>query len=202
LYYSYRIRSIKSSQKNRNQINILVALFAGFLPLKNLGSPIKNILRSIKTTNYQELAKAIQFAFDEVTERKYLELVRGTAVIVPHLYDRGYNLCFTNMFRTNQSEANLTGVNLVPAHLSEANLTGTNLIKADLQYARLSGANLQNANLNGANLQGSNLSEANLQNANLSEAKLQKANFFGAIMPNGEICNQHNYSQKPPIMRL
>ncbi len=183
-----------------------------FSPLRNLGPPLKNILLSIKTTNYQELAKAIEFAFDEVTERKYLELVRGTAVIVPHLYDKGYNLCFTNMFRTNQSEANLTGVNLVPAHLSEANLTGTNLIKADLEYARLSGANLQNANLsganlqnanlNGANLQGSNLSEANLQNANLSEAKLQKANFFCAIMPNGEICNQHNYSQKPPIMRL
>ena len=108
-------------------------------------SPRENILRSLKTTNYQELAKAREFAFDEVTERKYLELVRGTAVIVPHLYEKGYNLCFTNMFRTNQSEANLTGVNLVPANLSEANLTGTNLIKA----------NLQNANLNGANLQGS-----------------------------------------------
>jgi hypothetical protein len=132
------------------------------------------------------------------------------------------NLCFTNMFRTNLSEANLTGVNLVQANLSEANLTGTNLIKAALQYASLSGANLQNANLSGANLQnanlkganlqnanlsgsnlqGSNLSEANLQNANLSETNLQEANLFNAIMPNGEICNQHNYSEKPPIMIL
>ena len=132
------------------------------------------------------------------------------------------NLCLTNMFRTNLSEANLTGVNLVQANLSEANLTGTNLIKAALQYAslsaanlqnaNLSGANLQNANLNranlqnanlsGANLQNANLSEANLQNANLSETNLQKANLFNAIMPNGEICNQPNSSEKPPIMIL
>jgi transposase len=47
-----------------------------FLPIKNLWSKLKNILRSIKTTNYQELGKAIEFAFNnEVTERKYLELV-------------------------------------------------------------------------------------------------------------------------------
>ena len=92
------------------------------------------------------------------------------------------NLCFTNMFRTNLSEANLTGVNLVQANLSEANLTRTNLIKAALQYA--------------------SLSAANLQNANLSETNLQKANLFNAIMPNGEICNQPNSSEKPPIMIL
>ena len=102
------------------------------------------------------------------------------------------NLCLTNMFRTNLSEANLTGVNLVQANLSEANLTGTNLVKAALQYASLSGANLQNANLSGANL----------QNSNLSETNLQKANLFNAIMPNGEICNQPNSSEKPPIMIL
>ena len=182
-----------------------------FSPREHLRSQLKNILHSLNTTNYQELGKAIEFAFEQVTPSPLWNWFT-TAVIVPHLYEKGYNLCFTNMFRTNQSEANLTEVNLVPANLSEANLTGTNLIKADLQYVRLSGANLQNANLsganlqnanlNGANLQGSNLSEANLQNANLSEAKLQKANFFDAIMPNGEICNQHNYSQKPPIMRL
>jgi len=29
----------------------------------------------IKTTNYQELGKTIEFASNEVTERKYLELV-------------------------------------------------------------------------------------------------------------------------------
>jgi uncharacterized protein YjbI with pentapeptide repeats len=46
------------------------------------------------------------------------------------------------------------------------------------------------------------LSEANLQNANLSKAKLPKANLFGAIMPNSELCNQHNYAEKLPIMRL
>jgi hypothetical protein len=29
----------------------------------------------MKTSNYQELGKAIEFAFNEVRERKYLELV-------------------------------------------------------------------------------------------------------------------------------
>jgi transposase len=59
-------------------------------PIKKFGLTLKNILRSIKTTNYQELAKAIEFAFNEVTERKYLELEPVTAVIVPHLYEKGY----------------------------------------------------------------------------------------------------------------
>jgi transposase len=62
-----------------------------FLPIKNLWSKVKNILRSIKTTNYQELGKAIEFAFNEVTERKYLELAQVTAVIVPHLSEKGYS---------------------------------------------------------------------------------------------------------------
>jgi len=30
-----------------------------FSPIENLGSPLKNILRSLKTPNYQELAKAL-----------------------------------------------------------------------------------------------------------------------------------------------
>ena len=61
-----------------------------FSPIENLWSKLKNILRSIKTTNYQELGKAIEFAFNEVTERKYLELAQVTAVIVPHLSEKGY----------------------------------------------------------------------------------------------------------------
>ena len=62
-----------------------------FSPSENLWSPLKNILRSIKTPNYQELAKAREFAFNEVTERKYLEVAPVTAVIVPHLFDKGYS---------------------------------------------------------------------------------------------------------------
>jgi len=63
-----------------------------FSPIENLLSKLKNILRSIQTTNYQELEKAIEFAFNEVTERKYLELAQVTAVIVPHLSEKGYIL--------------------------------------------------------------------------------------------------------------
>ncbi len=63
-----------------------------FSPSENLWSLLKNILRSIKTPNYQELAKARECAFNEVTERKYLELARVTAVIVPHLFDKSYSV--------------------------------------------------------------------------------------------------------------
>ena len=38
-----------------------------FSPIENLWSKLKIILRSIKTTNYQELGKAIEFAFNQVT---------------------------------------------------------------------------------------------------------------------------------------
>jgi hypothetical protein len=38
-----------------------------FSPIKNLWSKLKIILRSIKTTNYQKLGKAIEFAFGQVT---------------------------------------------------------------------------------------------------------------------------------------
>ena len=38
-----------------------------WLPIDHLWSKLKNILRSIKTTNYRELAKAIEFAFNQVT---------------------------------------------------------------------------------------------------------------------------------------
>jgi hypothetical protein len=63
-----------------------------FSPSENLCSPLKNILRSIKTPNYQELAaKAREFAFNEVRERKYLELAPVTAIIVPHLCGKSYS---------------------------------------------------------------------------------------------------------------
>jgi hypothetical protein len=37
------------------------------------------------------VSKSPRVAFNEVTERKYLELAPVTAVIVPHLFDKGYN---------------------------------------------------------------------------------------------------------------
>jgi transposase len=38
-----------------------------FSPIEHLWSKLKNILRSIKTTNYRALAKAIEFSFNQVT---------------------------------------------------------------------------------------------------------------------------------------
>jgi len=37
-----------------------------FSPIENLWLQLKNILRYLNTTNYQELEKAIEFAFNEV----------------------------------------------------------------------------------------------------------------------------------------
>jgi transposase len=49
--------------------------YPDFSPIQIFWSKLKNILCSIKTTNYQELGKAIEFAFNEVTEQKYFERV-------------------------------------------------------------------------------------------------------------------------------
>jgi len=43
-----------------------------FSPIENLWSKLKTILRSLKTTNYQELGKAIEFAFSQVTSENLL----------------------------------------------------------------------------------------------------------------------------------
>jgi transposase len=65
----------KAIKKKGAKLIYLSPYSPDFSPIENLWSKLKNILRSIKTTNYQELGKAIEFAFNEVTERKYLELV-------------------------------------------------------------------------------------------------------------------------------
>ena len=67
---------IEKAIKNQGTKLIYLSPYSpDFSPLENLWSKLKNILRSIKTTNYQELGKAREFAFNEVTERKYWELV-------------------------------------------------------------------------------------------------------------------------------
>lgn len=65
----------KAIQKKGAKLICLSPYSPDFSPIENLWSKLKNILRSVKTTNYQELAKAIEFAFNQVTERKSLELV-------------------------------------------------------------------------------------------------------------------------------
>jgi len=65
----------KTIKKKGDKLIYLSPYSPDFSPIENSWSKLKNILRSIKTTNYQELGKAREFAFNEVTERKYLELV-------------------------------------------------------------------------------------------------------------------------------
>jgi len=61
-----------------------------FSPIEHLWSKLKNILRSLKTTNYRELAKAIEFAFNQVTFPIFgIGLL--TAVIVPHHSEKRYS---------------------------------------------------------------------------------------------------------------
>jgi transposase len=65
----------KAIEKTGAKLIYLSPYSPDFSLLENLWSKLKIILRSIKTTNYQELGKAIEFASHEVTERKYLEWV-------------------------------------------------------------------------------------------------------------------------------
>lgn len=58
-----------------------------FSLIENLWSKFKNILRSIKTTNYQELGKAIEFAFSQVSHNIFGTGLH-TAVFVPHLSEK------------------------------------------------------------------------------------------------------------------
>lgn len=57
----------KAIKKKGAKLIYLSPYSPDFSPIENLWSKLKNILRSIKTTNYQELGKAIEFAFEQVT---------------------------------------------------------------------------------------------------------------------------------------
>jgi transposase len=59
---------VKKAIENKGAKLIYLSPYSpDFSPLENLWSKLKIILRSIKTTNYQELGKAIDFAFRQVT---------------------------------------------------------------------------------------------------------------------------------------
>jgi transposase len=57
----------KASEKTGAKLIYLSPYSPDFSPIENLWSKLKTILRSIKTTNYQELGKAIEFALGQVT---------------------------------------------------------------------------------------------------------------------------------------
>ena len=57
----------KAIKKKGAKLIYLSPYSPDFLLLENLWSKLKNILRSVKTANYQELAKAIESAFGQVT---------------------------------------------------------------------------------------------------------------------------------------
>ena len=58
-----------------------------FSIIENLRSKFKNILGSIKTTNYQQLGKAIEFAFSQVSHKIFGTCLHA-AVMVPHLSEK------------------------------------------------------------------------------------------------------------------
>jgi transposase len=57
----------KAIEKKGAKLIYLSPYSPDFSPIENLWSKLKIILRSIKTTNYQELGKARDFAFGQVT---------------------------------------------------------------------------------------------------------------------------------------
>jgi transposase len=57
----------KAIEKTGAKLIYLSPYSPDFSPIENLWSKLKIILRSIKTTNYQELGTAIEFAFGQVT---------------------------------------------------------------------------------------------------------------------------------------
>jgi transposase len=81
----------KAIEKTGAKLIYLSPYSPDFSPIENLWSKLKIILRSIKTTNYQELGKAIEFAFGSALHRQIFLTGLHTAVIVPHLFEKGYN---------------------------------------------------------------------------------------------------------------
>ncbi len=79
----------KAIKKIRAKLIYLSPYSPDFSMSENLGSKFKKILRSIKTTNYQELGKAIELAFSHVSKNIFGTGLH-TAVIVPHLYEKPY----------------------------------------------------------------------------------------------------------------
>ncbi|MBD1812733.1 transposase, partial [Microcoleus vaginatus DQ-U2] len=57
----------KAIEKKGAKLIYLSPYSPDFSPIENLWSKLKIILRSINTTNYQELGKAIEFALGQVT---------------------------------------------------------------------------------------------------------------------------------------
>ncbi|MCC3414823.1 MULTISPECIES: IS630 family transposase [unclassified Microcoleus] len=57
----------KAIEKKGAKLILLSPYSPDFSPIENLWSKLKNILRSIETPNYQELAKAIELALGQVT---------------------------------------------------------------------------------------------------------------------------------------
>jgi transposase len=57
---------VEKAIEKRAKLIYLSPYSPNFLPIKNLWSKLKMIFLSIKTTNYQELAKAIELALAQV----------------------------------------------------------------------------------------------------------------------------------------
>ena len=85
----------KAIEKKGAKLIYLSPYSPDFSPIENLWSKLKIILRSIKTANYQELGKAIEFALGSALHRQIFLIGLHTAVIVPHLFEKGYmSICY------------------------------------------------------------------------------------------------------------
>jgi len=90
----------KALKKTGARLIYLSPYSPDFSPIENRWSQLEIILRSIKTTNSQELGKAIEFAFGSALHRQILLTGLHTAVIVPHFFEKGYTFTLVRVRKT------------------------------------------------------------------------------------------------------
>jgi len=134
----------KALKKKGAKLIYLSPYSPDFSPIENLWSKLKNILRSIKTTNYQELAKAIEFAFNEVTERKYLELVYSLLLlylifmrkaITKELVQKGHTVTVISSKPEKQKDIEALGATAAIGSLEDVDFLVSTFTGADAVYA-------------------------------------------------------------------
>lgn len=185
----------------RQSINAETALLAALSACSAVTDEVSDIKWETITSAGTWISKLFRQLGEDRTSwmYKYSELdVSFTRYCLNHINFKDQSmiardLCCSNLFKTNFSNAYLTEANLHNANLSEAifteaDLEGANLNGADFHKTVMRGACLRYAILRNANLQEALLQEADLQVADLREANLHGANLRAADLDSVNLC--------------
>jgi hypothetical protein len=82
-------KKIEKAINNGGKVNIFAPYFLDFSPIDNVGSKLKYLLCSQSARNYQVLKLAIASAHLSKLMSKTFGIGLPTAVITPHLYQKG-----------------------------------------------------------------------------------------------------------------